>query len=150
MGAKIYSYATPHSGPENPDYIRRTHGFNLYKNDYDGTANYRYYGYRINIWNDFENGRYRICFVYPTSTGVIDTLHWEGFREGIDDVRYATKLRAMALEAIAAGGTKKRYAGKKALQYLALLEENCADLNAVRLEIINHILKIQKALKGDS
>ena len=149
MGAKITSYAGPHTGPENPDFIRHSHGMNLYKADYDGTANYRYYGYRTNIWNDFESDSYRICFVYPTQTGVIDTLHWEGFREGIDDIRYATKLRQIACKAIKAGGAKKRYAGKKALQYLALLDEKKVDLDTMRLEMINYILKIQKLLKGD-
>lgn len=30
--------------------------------------------------------------VYRTTHGVLDTLHWEGFREGVDDVRYLTTL----------------------------------------------------------
>lgn len=150
MDAKIFSYAGPHTGPENPDFIRRTHGLQLYKADYDGSANYRYYGYRTNIWNDFESGSYRICFVYPTRNGIIDTLHWEAFREGIDDIRYATLLRQLAEKAIAAGGAGKRYAGKKALQYLALLNEHKTDLNTARMEMIHHILKIQNLLKGDN
>ncbi len=146
MGSKIFSYAGPHTGPENPDFIRRTHGMQLYKADYDGSGNYRYYGYRRNTWNDFDSPSYRICFVYPTRDGIIDTLHWEGFREAIDDIRYATKLQQVANQAIAAGGAERRYAGKKALQYLATLDESSADLNAARLEMINHILKIQKLL----
>ncbi len=146
MGTKIFSYAGPHTGPENPDFIRRKHGLQLYKADYDGSGNYRYYGYRHNPWNDFENDNYRICFVYPTRDGIVDTLHWEGFREAIDDIRYATKLQQVANQAIAAGGAERRYAGKKALQYLATLNENTTDLNAARLEMIHHILKIQKLL----
>lgn len=149
MGAKVFSYAGPHTGPENPDFIRRSHGLQLYKSNFDGTGNYRYYGYRQNVWNDFENGRYRICFVYPIRDGVIDTLHWEGFREGLDDVKYATKLRQDAKRAIAAGGAKKRYAGKKALRYLALLDADKADLNSARLEMINHIMNIREAMKGN-
>ncbi len=150
MGARIVSYAGPHTGPENPDFIRRTHGFQLYKADYDGSANYRYYGYRRNIWNDFDSESYRICFVYPTRDGIIDTLHWEGFREAIDDIRYATKLCQVANEAVAAGSAEARYAGKKALQYLALLDQDSADLNTVRLEIIDHILRMQRILEGDA
>jgi hypothetical protein len=149
IGARIFSYAGPHTGPENPDFIRRTHGLQLYKADYDGSANYRYYGYRQNTWNDFENGQYRICFVYPTREGIVDTLHWEGFREAIDDIRYATKLRQKAFEAIAGGGAEARYTGKKALQYLATLDEHNADLNTVRLEMIDHILKLYAVLEGD-
>jgi hypothetical protein len=30
--------------------------------------------------------------VYPTVDGVIDTIQWEGFREGVDDVRYLSTL----------------------------------------------------------
>lgn len=149
MGAKIFSYASPHAGPENPDLIRRTHGLGLYKSDYDGTCNYKYYELSGCVWNDFDNGSYRICFIYPTKTGVIDTLHWEGFREGIDDIRYATLLRQLAEKAIATGGVERRYASKKALQYLALLDENKADLTEARLEMINHILKIQGLMKGE-
>jgi hypothetical protein len=79
----------------------------------------------------------------------VDTLHWEGFREGIGDIRYATKLRQLADEAIAAGGAKARYTGKKALQYLALVDEHSADLNTVRFELIRHILDLLDVLEGD-
>ncbi|MEE3074825.1 MAG: hypothetical protein VX739_04040, partial [Planctomycetota bacterium] len=32
------------------------------------------------------------CFAYPTANGVVGTLQWEGFREGVDDVRYINTL----------------------------------------------------------
>ena len=28
------------------------------------------------------------AMAYPTVDGMIDTIAWEGFREGVDDVRY--------------------------------------------------------------
>ena len=31
-------------------------------------------------------------FAYPTSNGVIDTIQWEGWREGVDDTRYVATL----------------------------------------------------------
>ena len=31
-------------------------------------------------------------FAYPTSNGVIDTIQWEGWREGVDDTRYLATL----------------------------------------------------------
>lgn len=150
IGARITSYAGPHTGPENPDYIRRTHGMQLYKADYDATMNYIYYLVGgENIWNEFDHGVYR-CFnmVYPTRDGVIDTIQWEGLREGIDDIRYATKLRELAAQAVASKDVNVQYTGKLALQWLSLLDENKADLNSVRLEMINYILEIQSALKG--
>ena len=37
--------------------------------------------------------RYRDhVFAYPTTNGVIDTIQWEGFREGVDDTRYVASL----------------------------------------------------------
>ena len=48
------------------------------------------------VWNDFDDKTYRDhVFAYPTLNGVIDTVQWEGFREGVDDVRYLTTLRAL-------------------------------------------------------
>ncbi|MCK5845400.1 MAG: hypothetical protein KAG97_11875, partial [Victivallales bacterium] len=35
VGGRIATYASPHTGPENPDFIRRTHGMILYKMDLD-------------------------------------------------------------------------------------------------------------------
>ena len=35
------------------------------------------------------------------------------------------------------------YAGKLALQYLALLDGKKADLDTVRLEMINHIMRLR-------
>ncbi len=31
-------------------------------------------------------------FAYPVSNGVIDTVQWEGFREGVDDICYLSTL----------------------------------------------------------
>jgi hypothetical protein len=149
IGGRVATYASPHTGPENPDFIRRTHGMNLYKADLDGTCNYMYYEGDPNIWNEFNKTQYRsFCMVYPTKEDVIDTLEWEGFREGIDDIRYATKLRQVATQAIATGNVDNSYAGKIALQWLANLDDKTADLNAMRLEMINYILSIQAALDG--
>jgi hypothetical protein len=48
-------------------------------------------------WNDFDSPKrdkdYRDhMFTYPTSDGVIGTVQWEGFREGVDDTRYLATL----------------------------------------------------------
>jgi len=46
-----------------------------------------------NYWNDFDGEIFRDHnAVYPTVDGVIDTIQWEGFREGVDDVRYLSTL----------------------------------------------------------
>jgi hypothetical protein len=58
------------------------------------SATYAYQHSFCNIWNDFDDPVFRDhVFAYPTVNGVIDTTAWEGYREGVDDVRYLTKLQ---------------------------------------------------------
>ncbi len=146
IGSKVTNYAWPHTGPENPDLIRHTHGMDLYKADLDGTCNYHILEGSGNIWRD-ACGQFRtFAFVYPISNAILDTLEYEGFRAGIDDIRYATKLRQLAEEATRQKDVKTYYAGKKALRFLALAPADRMDLDTLRMEIINHILKLRELL----
>ncbi len=143
MGQRIMNYASPHTGPENPDFIRRVHGLKLYKANYDGLGNYIL---SCRGWNDFigESYNFRLFnMTYPTRDGVIDTLAWEGTREALDDVRYATLLKIMAARAVATGKTGAVYEGRRALQWLERMDETSADLDAVRLEMIDRILALR-------
>lgn len=142
FGGRITTYAGPHTGPENPDYMRRAHGLQLYKANYDGIGNYIL---SCSQWNDFIGEEYNFRafnMTYPTRDGVIDTIEWEGMREAVDDVRYAAQLKQLAYRAIASGKVDAVYAGRKALQWLGLLDENTVDLNATRLEMINYIMQL--------
>lgn len=144
IGGKIGNYAGPHTGPENPDYMRRSHGLNLYKKEYDMMYNY---GYHEGGWNDFHTDTYRnMNLVYYTKNGILDTLAWEGIREGIDDIRYATLLKQLAEKAMETKQVSAVYTARKALQFLALLQEDTADLNAARMEMIRHIQAISNEL----
>lgn len=146
IGSRMTSYAAPHTGPENPDFTRRTHGFDLYKANADGTNNFIWNG---SAWNDFAGAEFNFRafnMVYPGKDRPIDTLQAEGFREGIDDVRYATLLKQLANQAIATGKTDTVYAGRKALLWLATQDSKSCDLNALRMEMIAHILKLREIL----
>lgn len=146
MGALISSYANPHTGPENPDFARRTHGLDLYMADQDGTINYKLSGYQ---WNDFIGSHYNFrsfSWIYPGTEHPINTMAFEAYREALDDVRYATLLKQTANRVIAKGTTEHRYAGRIALQYLALLNTTECDLNTVRLEMIKHLLRLGEML----
>jgi hypothetical protein len=143
LGQRITNYAYPHTGPENPDFMRRVHGLALYKANYDGIGNYIL---TCQGWNDFLGDAYNFRgfnMTYPTRDSVVDTLEWEGIREAVDDVRYATLLKTMAAKAIATGKTESVYAGRRALQWLELMDEKSADLDTVRLEMIDRILALQ-------
>lgn len=141
---KIGNYAGPHNGPENPEFMRRRHGMSLYKKDFDMTYNY---DWCEGDWNDLRYS-YRITAVYETREGFVSTMQWEGMREGIDDIRYSTLLLQLAEEAYKAGPaqTEKFYAGRKAMRHVALFDGEAGDLDAYRMETVNHILKLMKLL----
>lgn len=135
-------YAGQHNGVENPQYVRRQHGMLSYLNNWSMIDNYEF-GYAT--WSDPSTGLYKpMNLAYPTSKGPVDTLAWEGFREGIDDMRYATRLMQLADEAEAGDDLAFKLAGRKARQYLALVDPEEADLDELRYAMIDKILALQK------
>ena len=88
-----------------------------------------------------------MVFAYGTYDGVIDTLQWEGFREGVDDIRYATLMKTLAAEALKSDNIDLRYAGGQANQFLALMETDKGNLDSIRGEMILHILKLKELLR---
>ncbi len=141
-------YADPHSGPENPDYFRRIHGIMSYKADYDVASNYTWYR---NDWNDFAiayEPNYRgIIMVYASNDRILDTLAWEGIREGLDDIRYATKVKQLALLAEKSGNADVLNIGRKALGFIAYWDTR-EDVDTFRMECVNYILQLEKALNS--
>jgi hypothetical protein len=133
-------YAGQHNGSENPAFVRRQHGMLGYLSNFDAILNYQFaYG----PWNDRAWDLYKpMVLAYPISDGLVDTLAWEGFRAGVDDIRYATKLRQLADEAIASGDLDRVEAGRKVRQWFAMLDGRSADLSAVRLEMIEKIAQM--------
>lgn len=140
--AYVGFYASQHNGSENPAYVRRQHGLLGYLSNFGMVDNYEFaYG----PWNDLAYDLYKpMVLAYPTSRGLVDTLEWEGFREGIDDIRYATLLNRLALEARASKDWDRIYAGRRALQWFALMDGTRVDLDAARLEMIEKILELAK------
>lgn len=140
VGHQIFCYANPQVGVEEPETYRRNFGLVLWRAGYDGAMDYAYQHSFNHIWNDFDHQRYRDHnFTYPTVDGVIDTIQWEGFREGVDDVRYVTTLMISIEDA---EGNKPRLA-KKAQQWLDELDVTY-DLDEIRAEVIDWILKLRR------
>lgn len=142
-GNKIFCYAHPQSGIEEPETYRRNFGLLLDRNDYDGGMTYIYY----HDWNDFNEATlpYRCHnFVYPTVDGVIDTIQWEGYREGIDDLRYLTTLRKAVAEAESAGIGKEAAAAKRFIDGM----EVTGDLDALRREMVAWIRRLRCKVVG--
>jgi len=90
----VYFYANPQAGIEEPETYRVNEGFKLFVTGADGVLDYTYQMHEIvNNWNDFKNNRYRMHnMTYPTLNKPISTIQWEGWREGVNDIRYITLL----------------------------------------------------------
>ncbi|HEX2865991.1 MAG TPA: hypothetical protein VHO03_03060 [Ignavibacteriales bacterium] len=137
-GNEIYSYSNPQVGQENPEIYRRNYGLALWKAGYDGCMDYAYQKNYNSMWNDFDYPRYREeTFTYPTSNGLISTVQWEGFRQGITDVRYMSTL-LNRIDSLKADGKNV-----SALERWVGSIDTSGDLDEVREEITDKILSIK-------
>jgi hypothetical protein len=142
LGHEIFCYSNPQVGLEQPSTYRNNFGLLLWQSDYDGAMDFAYQEAYGSIWNDFDNAGYRDhVFAYPTIDGVIDTIQWEGWREGVDDIRYLTTLIG-AIESSKSSGKDT----SSAETWLANLKSSnlaTKNLDTVRSEMVTLILSLQ-------
>lgn len=146
-GHKIIRYASPQGGTEDPWQYRYLYGIVLWELNLDGGCTWTYQVAIGNPWNDFDGkGTYRdFMMTYPGADGPIDTVQWEGYREGCDDLRYMATLE----KALAAAKESNRVPGvvKDVEKWLARVRQergfNGDNLDAVRERIIMQILALQ-------
>jgi len=109
---------------EQSERIRKEYGFRIIREGWDGISPYAYQHVMGNsVWDDMDHGYKDHAFTYPTLNTPVDTVQWEGFREAINDLRYAATLEKL-------GGT--------------IPDDQDRDPDEVREEIINSILEIMK------
>ena len=141
-------YADPHGGPENPHYARRAHGIQTWKSNFDAASNY---AWMRNNWNDtsipYEPNYRGLVVSYGGRDGNFDTLQWEGIREGLDDVRYASYMKGLAMEAAENPDGDISLLGRRILAKLAYTDQFRDSPDAFRMECIKSILALRKALK---
>jgi len=143
VGHKLWNYANPQTPPENPELYRRNYGLYLWRVDFDGANTYCFMDSSGFQWNDFDDDTYRDhCIAYPTVDGVVETLALEGFREGADDVKYATALRLRAEEVARDGSAEMKAKAAASLQWLEGVEPKTADLDATREELVRRMLEL--------
>lgn len=136
VGKEVFQYGGPMTEWDHPENYRRNQGLVLWKNGYDGMMHYAYRHGFAHVWNDFDHERRDHSFVYPVVDGLIDTIAWEGMREGIDDTRYIAAL----LEAIDEASDRELAAAARAY----LREMNLAAImDEVRSEIVKWILQLR-------
>ena len=145
MGTNTYCawYANQHVGAENPEFSRRQNGLAAWLSGYSALCNYAHH---LGPYNDHSETYKPMVFAYGTADGVIDTLQWEGFREGIDDIRYATLMTDLAREAEASSDVEVRHLAGKAKLLLARFDRKTGDLNAMRGEMVVFIERLISAL----
>ena len=133
-------YANQHVGSENPAFNRRQNGLGAYLSGYTALCNYAHH---LGPYNDDSTTYKPMVLAYGIYDGVLDTLAWEGFREGIDDIRYATLMTDLARKAAKSKDVKTRYLGSKAMHYLALTDAKSCDQDSVRGEMIRFIRELK-------
>ncbi len=133
-------YANQHVGSENPAFNRRQNGLGAWLTGYTALCNYAHH---FGPYNDDRTTYKPMVLAYGSYDGVIDTIAWEGFREGIDDIRYATLLSDLARKAEKSKDIQLRYLGAKAMQYLAMTDPKACDQDSVRGEMIRYINQLK-------
>ena len=143
LGYKVWIYNRPQVGVEAPERYRRSYGLMLWQRGEDGACTYAYqHAFGESIYDDFDHPAYRDhVFAYPTVDGVIDTVQWEGFREGVDDVRYLTTLLKVIQEA--KGRKRNRALAERAEKWLQDLELE-EDLDALRRQMAQWIQQLRR------
>ena len=137
-------YANHHVGTENPALNRRQNGLAGWLAGYTALCNYAHH---LGPYND-DSLYYRpMIYAYGTGDGVLDSVQWEGFREGVDDVRYATLLCDLARKAEATGRMPDRQLGRKARHFLAMFDAQRDDLGSCRAEMTRYIEALLAVVK---
>ncbi len=148
VGHRYLSRGAPEPGVENPAFWRRYKGWIPYKARYDGVFIRGYYD-PAGAWNDWASPSFRNRnLVYPTKTGVVSTLAWEGLREAMNDVRYLALLGELTSRAYASKDFRVRTNARLAMRWVDLADAEEGNLDTLRLEAIAWILRLRHDL-GD-
>ena len=140
-------YANQHVGAEDPSFNRRQNGLGAWLAGYTSLCNYAHH---FGNWNDDSTTYRPMVFAYGTGSGVVDTLQWEGFREGVDDIRYGTAMMALAREAAQSSDRRTVDLGRQALSFFAEFDRTSDSLTWARAEMIRYILALREKLGHDA
>jgi hypothetical protein len=156
LGHRICNYSLPQGGVEQPFRYRYFFGLWLLRTGMDGSRTYAYqhaFGAGESMgraWDDFDNVVYRShMLTYPTVDGVVDTVQWEGVRAAVDDVRYATTLRAAIAAARQHGDDQAAALAQASEDWLDDIDLR-SDLQALRREMAVRIRRLHGAAGGVS
>lgn len=135
LGRKIFTYTTLR--PPLPLWQRRQEGLGLWRMGFDGVMNWAY----THIKGEGASQAMYFAMVFRVDDGVLDTLYWEGFREGVDDMRYLTTLLVTLNDVM--GRFPDELLIGETVEWLSKLDVAQGDLDSIRQEIARRIIALQ-------
>ncbi len=138
QGRKIFTYMNPMAGFPLPDLHRRNTGLGLWRVGFDGTMTW---AYAHILSAGLGNQALIYGMVVRTEDGVLDSLHYEGFREGVYDVQYLTTLLAALGEA--AGRFPDEKLVEQTFAWVRQIDAAKEDLDDIRREMARRIVALQ-------
>jgi len=136
QGRKVFTYMNPVAGLPLPELQRRNEGLGLWRTGFDGTMTWAY----THIQSKSPDQPMIFAKVYRTDDGVLDTVYWEGYREGVDDVRYLTTLFEAARDAT--GRFPQEPLVAETYQWLAQMDAAKGDLDTIRNEMAQRTIAL--------
>lgn len=135
-GNKILTYMNPPAGLPMPELQRRSEGLGLWRTGFDGTMTWAY----THIKGEPLNQAMLWAKVLRVEGGVLDTLYWEGHREGVDDIRYLTTL----LETLnrVRGSFPDNPLIRQTDDWLAKMDVAGGDLDGIRREMASRVIAL--------
>jgi len=126
-GDEAWCYYNLRGAPETAEWARLTNGFWLWLTPVGCHVPWAYNSWRGDPLDDADG--YDFGYAFPVGDQIIGTRQWEGYREGIDDLRYLTTLEARIAAAKAKGVKAAQVAEAEA--WLADLRKTLMDIPLV-------------------
>ena len=136
LGHKIFTYMNPPAGLPMPELQRRSEGLGLWRIGFDGTMTWAY----THIKGEPLNQSLMWAKVMRVEGGVLDTLYWEGHREGVDDIRYLTTL--LDTLARARGSFPDHPLIRQTDDWLAGIDVAHGNLDVIRREMASRVIAL--------
>ncbi len=149
LGIPDFLFVDTDPGIENPGFWRRRLGMEVYWLGYDGFILPSLVE-KTAPWTDVSSPTMRSrTFLYPTRTGFIPTLAWEGVRDAVIDARCLSAVTLLARRAryLAELDNKINIEGRKALSWVEWLYPKEESPETVRLECLAWIDRLDAILR---
>jgi hypothetical protein len=138
-------------------HTRLNYGFSAYRYSAAAVNGWALRWYNGHPYNDLDAGCTDWGIFLPNWTGApISTPSWEGFREGVDDLRYLAVLEGLVkegksdgklLEELRANGVGKTTEMREAVvgdSFFGTAMQNAQDLDLTRARVIQEVLRAQR------